>query len=67
AATIVRSVIQLATTFGIATVAEGVGDEETAQRLKEYGCDAVQGNFFCPPLPAAEIPHVAQHTALAVH
>jgi diguanylate cyclase (GGDEF)-like protein len=67
AATIVRSVIELATTFGIATVAEGVGDEETAQRLKEYGCDAVQGNFFCPPLPAAEIPHVPQHTALAAH
>jgi diguanylate cyclase (GGDEF)-like protein len=67
AATIARSVIELAKTFGIATVAEGVGDEETAQRLKEYGCDAVQGNFFCPPLPAAEIPHVPQHTALAAH
>jgi EAL domain-containing protein (putative c-di-GMP-specific phosphodiesterase class I) len=67
AATIARSVIELATTFRIATVAEGVGDEETAQRLKEYGCDAVQGNFFCPPLPAADIPHVAQHTALAAH
>ena len=63
-ATIVRSVIELATTFGIATIAEGVGDEETAQRLRAYGCDAVQGNFFCPPLPASEIPHVPQHIAL---
>jgi diguanylate cyclase (GGDEF)-like protein len=67
AATIARSMIELAKTFGIATVAEGVGDEETAQRLKEYGCDAVQGNFFCPPLPAAEIPHVSQNAALAAH
>lgn len=65
AATIARSVIELTTTFGIATIAEGVGDTETAQRLKEYGCDAVQGNFFCPPLPAAEIPQVRQNTTLA--
>jgi diguanylate cyclase (GGDEF)-like protein len=65
AAIIVRSVIELTTTFGIATVAEGVGDAETAQRLKEYGCDAVQGNFFCPPLPASDIPHVLPNATLA--
>lgn len=65
AATIARSVIELTTTFGIATVAEGVGDAETARRLKEYGCDAVQGNFFCPPLPAPEIPLVPQNATLA--
>ncbi|MCV7425217.1 putative bifunctional diguanylate cyclase/phosphodiesterase [Mycobacterium montefiorense] len=65
AATIARTVIKLTTTFGIATIAEGVGDAETAQRLKEYGCDAVQGNFFCPPLPAADIPQVRHNTTLA--
>ncbi|CDO89425.1 hypothetical protein AWC29_12910 [Mycobacterium triplex] len=65
AATIARSVIELTTTFGIATIAEGVGDAETARRLKEYGCDAVQGNFFCPPVPASEIPHVPQNATLA--
>ncbi|OBA59862.1 hypothetical protein A5647_15330 [Mycobacterium sp. 1100029.7] len=67
ASTIARAVIELSTTFGIATVAEGVGDAETAQRLKEYGCDAVQGNFFSRPLPAADIPHVPQNAALAAH
>jgi diguanylate cyclase len=65
AATIVRSVIELTNTFGIATVAEGVGDAETALRLKEYGCNAVQGNFFCPPVPASEIPHVPLNATLA--
>ncbi|WAC93474.1 putative bifunctional diguanylate cyclase/phosphodiesterase [Mycobacterium sp. Aquia_213] len=65
AATIARTVIELTTTFGIATVAEGVGDAETALRLKEYGCDAVQGNFFCPPVPASEIPLVPQNATLA--
>lgn len=65
AATIARSVIELASTFGIATVAEGVEDRATAQRLKEYGCDAVQGNFFCRPLPASEIPRVPANPVLA--
>ncbi|MEM6107018.1 bifunctional diguanylate cyclase/phosphodiesterase [Mycobacterium sp. 050272] len=65
AATIVRSVIELTTKFGIASIAEGVGDAETALRLREYGCDAVQGNFFCPPVPASEIPQVPQNATLA--
>jgi diguanylate cyclase (GGDEF)-like protein len=64
AATIARSVIELATEFGIASVAEGVEDWETAQKLRSYGCDAVQGNFFCRPLPAAEIPHVLPSSRL---
>ena len=56
AATIARSVIELADEFGIASVAEGVENEETAQWLKKFGCDIVQGNYFCGPLPASEIP-----------
>ncbi|HME80206.1 MAG TPA: EAL domain-containing protein [Mycobacterium sp.] len=50
--------MELAEVFGITSVAEGVGDQETAQRLREFGCDAIQGNFLCRPLPAREIPHV---------
>lgn len=55
AATIARSVIELAAEFKIASVAEGVENEETAQWLKNFGCDVVQGNYFCGPLPAGEI------------
>jgi diguanylate cyclase (GGDEF)-like protein len=58
AATIARSVIELAAEFGIASVAEGVENEETAKWLRKFGCDVVQGNYFCGPLPAGEIPHV---------
>ncbi|BBZ69837.1 putative bifunctional diguanylate cyclase/phosphodiesterase [Mycobacterium paraseoulense] len=65
AATIARSVIELASGFGITSVAEGVEDYATAKRLKEYGCDAVQGNFFCPPLPASEIPRIPADSMLA--
>lgn len=65
AATITRSAIELAEAFGIVSVAEGVEDRQTAEKLKEFGCDAVQGNFFCGPLPAREIPQVPSNTILA--
>ena len=58
AATIARSVIELAEEFGIASVAEGIENDETAQWLRRFGCDVVQGNYFCGPLPAGEIPQV---------
>lgn len=58
AAIIVRSAIELAGAFGVSSVAEGVEDDETARRLDSYGCSAVQGHFFCPPVPAAELPRV---------
>jgi diguanylate cyclase len=65
AAMIARSAIDLADAFGITSVAEGVEDRETALKLKEFGCDAVQGNFFCRPLPAREILGVSSNSVLA--
>jgi diguanylate cyclase len=67
AATIARSAIDLAKAFGITSVAEGVEDRETAIKLRELGCDAVQGNFFCHPLPACDIPQVPSNLALIAH
>ena len=58
AATIARSVIELAEEFGIASVAEGVESEDTVRWLRQFGCDVVQGNYYSGPLPAGEIPHV---------
>jgi EAL domain-containing protein (putative c-di-GMP-specific phosphodiesterase class I) len=67
AATIARSVIELAAEFGIASVAEGVENEATAQWLRRFGCDVIQGNYFCGPLPAGEIPHVPSDPVWATH
>ena len=64
AATIARSAIELADAFGVTSIAEGVEDRETAHKLKEFGCDAIQGNFLCRPLPAREIPLVPAISAL---
>jgi len=47
--------IELADTFDISIVAEGVQDKATAERLKKYGCGFVQGHYFSPPVPARAI------------
>jgi EAL domain-containing protein (putative c-di-GMP-specific phosphodiesterase class I) len=53
--TLTRTIIGLASAFGLLTVAEGV---ETAEQFKLLGlmnCDQSQGYFHCPPVPALEI------------
>jgi diguanylate cyclase (GGDEF)-like protein/PAS domain S-box-containing protein len=53
-AAIVRSVVDLASNLGMGTIAEGI---ETAQQLafaREAGCDAMQGFYVSPAMPAAE-------------
>ena len=49
-AAIVRSVIALATTMSLTTVAEGVETDEQLDLLRREGCSAVQGYVFSPPL-----------------
>jgi EAL domain-containing protein (putative c-di-GMP-specific phosphodiesterase class I) len=54
-AVIVRSTIDLAHNMGLSVVAEGVEDEATLRRLRELGCDMVQGYHLSRPLPADEL------------
>lgn len=53
---IVQSSLQLAQTLGLATIAEGIEDEETARHLAQLGCDFAQGYFFSLPLSLHAIP-----------
>jgi diguanylate cyclase len=53
AAAVVRAVVDLAHVLGVTTVAEGVENAETAARLREYGCEVVQGYYYSPPISAA--------------
>jgi EAL domain-containing protein (putative c-di-GMP-specific phosphodiesterase class I) len=55
AAAIVRAVIDLAHDLGVATVAEGVENAETAERLRAYGCEMAQGFYYCAPIGAPEV------------
>ncbi len=47
---IVRSTIELAGELGLDTVAEGVEDEATVQRLRAFGCGSVQGFGVAAPM-----------------
>ena len=52
---IVRSSIQLAHSFGMTVVAEGVETADAARELQAYGCEFAQGYYFGHPQAAAEI------------
>ena len=52
---IVTTVISLARSLGLRTVAEGVETERQVAFLKEQGCDEVQGYYYSKPLPVAEL------------
>jgi diguanylate cyclase (GGDEF)-like protein len=58
---IVRSTIDLARHFGLRVVAEGVEDQATLRLLAALGCDAAQGYYLSPPVPAAEVSAVVRH------
>jgi diguanylate cyclase (GGDEF)-like protein len=50
--TVVRSAIDLARHLGLTVAAEGVEEADTLERLKDLGCDAVQGYATGEPAPA---------------
>ncbi len=49
---IVQSSINLAWSIGLSTIAEGIEDEDTANRLNDLGCNIAQGYYFARPMPA---------------
>ena len=52
---IVKSIISLAGTLGISTVAEGVEDAAQLPILRDAGCVAIQGFLVAPPMPIGEL------------
>jgi diguanylate cyclase (GGDEF)-like protein len=53
-AAIVSAVIALAHSLDIRAIAEGVETAGQIEFLRRHGCDAIQGYFLSPPLPAPE-------------
>ena len=49
---IVRSIVDLANNLGLRTVAEGVEDRGSLDRLTELGCNDIQGYLLSRPQPA---------------
>jgi diguanylate cyclase (GGDEF)-like protein len=55
AATIVRSVIDMARNLDLAVVAEGVEDQRTLDHLTSINCHYVQGYYISRPIPGSEL------------
>lgn len=55
AAVIVRSTVDLGHQLGLEVIAEGVESNEVLERLRELGCDSVQGYFISRPLKAPDL------------
>ncbi len=53
-ASVVRAIVDMARSFGLQTVAEGVETAEQRERLREIGCGEGQGYLFGRPVPAQE-------------
>ena len=49
-AALVRAIVELAGTFNLETVAEGIEDGEQLDRLRSFGCGSGQGYLFARPL-----------------
>ena len=57
---ILRFIVGLARWLNLSVVAEGVETREQLERLREIGCDYVQGYFFARPMPAGEFEKLLQ-------
>jgi diguanylate cyclase (GGDEF)-like protein len=51
---LVRAIIDLAETFGVRVIAEGVEEQQQRRRLIEMGCYLAQGFLFSRPVEAAD-------------
>ncbi|MFB9362847.1 putative bifunctional diguanylate cyclase/phosphodiesterase [Actinoplanes nipponensis] len=54
-ASVAEAVLQIARTFRLAPVAEGVEDATQASRLRELDCAQAQGYHFARPMPAVDL------------
>ncbi len=54
-AALVKTIVDIARSFGLTTVAEGVETTDMQDRVIELGVDQIQGYLFSEPLPGQEV------------
>jgi diguanylate cyclase (GGDEF)-like protein len=59
-AAIVKAVVDLGTSLGITTTAEGVETSDQLSRVREQGCSEIQGYLFGKPLPLSSVHELLQ-------
>ena len=58
----VRTIIDIASNFGLTVVAEGVETDEQLAFLRQYGCHTFQGYLFGKPVPLGEFEKLCHAT-----
>ena len=61
---VAEAVLQIARTFNLAPVAEGVEDADQASRLRDLDCGQAQGYHFAKPMPAHAVTDLLSRQAL---
>jgi len=61
---LVRGIVDLGRSLGIATTAEGVETREQLDVVRAQGCTQAQGRYISPPLPGAEVAALLEHVWL---
>ncbi|TBU84408.1 EAL domain-containing protein [Phytopseudomonas dryadis] len=62
-AEIIRAIVALGLSLGLAVIAEGVEQQEQLEFLQRQGCHCYQGYLFSRPQPLAEFRALLLHTA----
>lgn len=52
---IIRAALELARSMGLSTIAEGIEDAATGERLAAMGCSHAQGYYYARPMAKAQI------------
>ncbi len=52
--TVLRHIIILSKELGFVTLAEGAESKAQVERLRELGCDVIQGYYYSKPVPESE-------------
>ena len=52
---IIRAVVALADSLGMATTAEGAETEREVETIRSLGCSNIQGYYYGRPMPASEV------------
>ncbi|HEX7035007.1 MAG TPA: EAL domain-containing protein, partial [Pseudomonadales bacterium] len=61
---LVASIVSMGRILGMRVVAEGVERSDQVKRLRQIGCDFVQGYYFSKPLPPSAFQHFVTEGAL---
>lgn len=64
--TVAKTIIDMAHNMNLRVTAEGVENMEQMKFLTNYGCDKVQGFYFCKPRPAEEVEEIIRRGCMDI-